>query len=117
MYSGPLKFPSPTEWGTGPRVTCWVHCSVPPERHEKKKTQRAELGLSPAVSLAPATRGYPARRKLEIGIEGLVRGPGRFDGVWFSRREGLVEGLVLQSEDLQMLTHSCVRHITLCQLL
>lgn len=32
------------------------------------------------------------------------------------RRKGLVEGLVLQSEDLQMLTHSCVRHITICQL-
>lgn len=30
---------------------------------------------------------------------------------------GLVEGLVLQSEDLQMLTHSYVRHITICQLL
>lgn len=30
---------------------------------------------------------------------------------------GLAEGLVLQSEDLQMLTHSCVRHITICQLL
>lgn len=33
------------------------------------------------------------------------------------RRKGLVEGLVLQSEDLQMLTHSYVRHITICQLL
>ena len=59
------------------------------------------LGLQ-CRSLAPAT--WAALRE----GPGALREPG-VPGKW-GERAG--EGFVLQSEDLQLLTHSCVRHST-----
>lgn len=63
-------------------------------------------GLQSAVTLAPAAGGYPAcRERGKWGVAGLVRGQGSLIESGFPgelRRKGLVEGLVLQVEDLQL---------------
>lgn len=78
--------------------------------------------MIPAVTVCPllqeatlnAVRNGNGELKDWLGRQGDLVESG-FPDEWEGR--GLVEGLVLQSEDLQMLTHSYVQHITICQLL
>lgn len=82
--------------------------------------RRVELDSSPVSPPGPCCLRLPCtwtHGSRELKDPG---GAGEMEGAWYSRqvrRKGWVKGLVLQSEDLQLLTHSCVRHITLCQLL
>lgn len=70
----------------------------------------------------PRSHRLAAAREMEGG-SGRTRGgageiwPNLVFQVTEKEGVGLAEGLVLQSEDLQRLTHSCVRRITFCQLL
>lgn len=101
------------------QVTClsvWLQGLTCQERGEENAAGYAGLGSSiPAWWLPQEAPLHGGSWRGE-----WLKGQGDSNGCGFSgKREGrgLAEGLVLQSEDLQMLTHSCVRHITICQLL
>ena len=109
-----------SEWGPGPRVYCWVHCSIQRERREKKKTQAVELGSSPESQPGPCYMRLPRTTqdgRRELKDSGGGRGDLRESGVPGEQEERVGGGFGATVGRFANANTFPVRHITLCQLL